>query len=33
MALLWLKPLARRTVKESQSAVAPAVDLTAPAKA
>src|ERR1700723_3171154 len=33
MALLWLKPLARRTVKESQSAVAPPVDMTAPAKA
>jgi len=33
MALLWLKPLAARTVKASQSAAAPAVDMAAPAKA
>jgi len=33
MALLWLKPLARRTVKESQTTIAPPVDMTAPAKA
>jgi OFA family oxalate/formate antiporter-like MFS transporter len=32
MALLWLKPLAARTVKASENAV-PAVDMTAPVKA
>ena len=32
MALLWLKPLAARSVK-AQDAAAPAIDLTAPAKA
>jgi OFA family oxalate/formate antiporter-like MFS transporter len=33
MALLWLKPLARRTVRGFRSAAAPSVDMTAPAKA
>ena len=33
MALLWLKPLAARTVKAAQSAAAPQVDMTVPAKA
>jgi hypothetical protein len=33
MALLWLKPLAKRSVQASDRAAAPAVDMTAPAKA
>jgi OFA family oxalate/formate antiporter-like MFS transporter len=33
MALLWLKPLAKRSVQASNRAAAPAVDMTAPAKA
>jgi OFA family oxalate/formate antiporter-like MFS transporter len=33
MALLWLKPLAKRSVQAQQRSTAPAVDMTAPAKA
>jgi sugar phosphate permease len=33
LALFWLKPVAARTVEASERAVAPAVDMTAPAKA
>jgi MFS transporter, OFA family, oxalate/formate antiporter len=33
MALLWLKPLAKRSVQASNRTAAPAVDMTAPAKA
>jgi len=33
LALFWLKPVAARTVKESQRTVVPPVDMTAPAKA
>jgi hypothetical protein len=33
MALLWLKPLAKRSVQASNRAAAPPVDMTAPAKA